>query len=99
MFPGRIRSLYAGLLTNSILPYLNRSRPNIASVMKHYAEPEYDDGRFSPLLMLESARNMEQYIPAEYIHEMHGIADGSGVAYDQFSRSTPSRTRCSDSAR
>lgn len=80
----RIRSLYAGLLTNSILPYLNRERPDIASVMKHYAEPEYDEGRFSTLLMLESARNMEQYIPEDYVQEMHGVADGSGVPYDEI---------------
>jgi len=82
-FGSRIRSVYAGLLTNSILPYLNRQRADIASVMKHYSEPEYDDGRFSALLMLESARNMERFIPDEYIQEMHGIADGSGISYDE----------------
>lgn len=80
----RIRSLYTGLLTSSILPYLNRERPDISDVLKHYKDPAYDDGRFSYLLMLESARNMEKDIPDTYVKEMHGIADGSGIPYDDI---------------
>ncbi len=35
-FPGRIRSLYAMLLTQSLMPYLNRERPDMASVLLRY---------------------------------------------------------------
>jgi hypothetical protein len=34
---GRIRSLYTTLLTNSLMPYLNRERPDVASVLVRYA--------------------------------------------------------------
>ena len=80
----RIRSVYAGLLTNSILPFLNRERPDLADVLSRYKEDRYTTGQFSYYLMLESAQHMEQYIPAEYIEEMHGIADGAGVSYEQI---------------
>lgn len=84
MFGGRIRSLFAGLLTNSILPFLNRERPDIASFLTRYAGEAYDGGRFSYLLMLESAKHMEPDIPPEYLEEMRGISDGSGVPYDDI---------------
>jgi hypothetical protein len=34
---GPIRSLYTTLLTNSLMPYLNRERPDVASVLVRYA--------------------------------------------------------------
>jgi hypothetical protein len=82
-FSNRIRSMYAGILTNSILPYLNRERPDIASFLTRYKDPRYDNN-FSHLLMLESAQHMEQFIPPEYLEEMRGIADGSGVSYEEI---------------
>ena len=83
-FGNRIRSLYAGLLTNSILPYLNRERPDIADFLTRYKDARYDNGKFSYLLMLESALHMEQFIPQPYLEEMHGIADGSGIPYEDI---------------
>ncbi|MFW5739041.1 MAG: hypothetical protein ACOC1F_01600, partial [Myxococcota bacterium] len=83
-FENRIRSLYAGLLTNSILPFLNRERPDIAEFLTRYEGEEYDDGRFSYLLMLESARHMQQFIPPAYLEEMRGISDGSGIPYEDI---------------
>lgn len=35
-FAGRIRSLYTTLLTQSLMPYLNRERPDVASVLLRY---------------------------------------------------------------
>lgn len=35
-FAGRIRSLYTTLLTHSLMPYLNRERPDVASVLLRY---------------------------------------------------------------
>lgn len=80
----RIRSFYTMLLTNSILPYLNRERPDMAELLLTYAEDRYDDGQFSYLMMLESGQNIEPSIPEEYIQEMQGIADGSNIPYDDI---------------
>ncbi len=83
LFSSRIRSMYAGLLTNSILPYLNRERPDIAAFLTRYEDERYDGGTFSYLLMLESARHMETFIPQAYLDEMRGIADGAGMSYEE----------------
>ena len=37
------------------------------------------DGKWLPL-----SRSLERYIPKEYISEMNGIADGSGIEYDKI---------------
>jgi hypothetical protein len=39
-FAGRIRSLYTTLLTHSLMPYLNRERPDVASVLLRYQSAE-----------------------------------------------------------
>ncbi len=83
-FANRIRSMYAGLLTNSILPYLNRERPDIADFLTRYKDERYDGGAFSYLLMLESARHMETFVPQAYLDEMRGIADGAGMSYEEI---------------
>ncbi|MFA6034422.1 MAG: hypothetical protein WC889_16095, partial [Myxococcota bacterium] len=92
LFSNRIKSLYTGLLTSSLLPYLNREQPDIGEVLTEYCTnpdktvcPTYDkysNGKFSYQLMLQSGRSLEKSIPAEYIEEMKGISDGSGVPYD-----------------
>jgi len=33
---------------------------------------------------MKTARDLEKYIPEEYIEEMKGIADGSGIGYDKI---------------
>lgn len=47
-FAGRIRSLYTTLLTHSLMPYLNRERPDVASVLLRYqsAAEGVDDSYF-----------------------------------------------------
>jgi len=79
----KLRSLYTQLLATSILPYLNRERPGIADFLLEYQDARYDDGQFSYLIFLESAQSLERTIPAEYLEELRGVADGAGVPYEQ----------------
>jgi hypothetical protein len=79
----KLRSLYTQLLATSILPYLNRERPSIADFLLEYQDERYDDGQFSYLIFLESAQSLEATIPAEYLEELHGLADGADVPYEQ----------------
>ena len=79
-----IKSFYTTLLSTSLLPYLNRNQPDIASYLHNYdpvLHPEYGADQFSLMLLRESAASLEKSIPQEYIDEMHGIADGSGMDY------------------
>jgi hypothetical protein len=101
----RIRSLYTTLLTNSLLPYLDRERPDVASVLNAYTDdPDdgftsyYEDYReqclatcqsgcrercsFSYLLMRDSAERLQDFIPAELLEEMRGVADGAGLPFE-----------------
>ena len=82
-FKSEIRSIYTTLLTSSLLPYLNREQPDIASALPRYKEEKYANGRFSYEFLMDSARSLERYIPQEYIEEMHGIADGANWPYDR----------------
>ncbi len=81
-FASQIRSFYTGLLTSSLLPYLNRERPDLAGFLLEYRGSKYDGGQFSYQLMLESALHMEPSIAPELLEEMHGIADGARLPYD-----------------
>lgn len=83
-FASKIRSLYTRLLTSSLLPYLNRERPDIASVLTEYQKPRYDEGRFSYEFLLDSGRELAKSIPEAYLEEMRGIADGAGLPYDEI---------------
>lgn len=81
-----IRSFYTTMLGTSLLPYLNREQADIAAFLKAYdpeQHPEYANGQFSYRLLLESAKELEKSIPAAMVEEMHGVADGAGVPYDQ----------------
>ncbi len=80
----RIRSFYTTILTTSLLPFVNRERPDIAANLTEYQDPKYDNGAFADLLMLQSAREMEKSLSAEHIDEMKGIADGAGMEYEQI---------------
>ena len=82
-FSSKIKSLYTMMLTNSIYPYLNRERKDVASVMLRYQEEEYLDGSFSYKMMLRSGEELAKTMPQQYVEEMHGIADGAGVPYEQ----------------
>lgn len=79
----KVQSLYTMLLTNSIYPYLNRERPDVASVMLRYQGEEYDE-QFSYLVMLESAYNLLETMPQVYIEEMEGISDGADMPFDEI---------------
>lgn len=83
----QIKSFYSTLLTTSLIPYLNRNQPDIAAYLTTYdpvEHPEYGNGQFSLLLLRESAVSLEPSIPKAYLDEMHGIADGSGVSYQDI---------------
>lgn len=73
----KVHSFYTRMLSVSLLPYLNRLQTDIASVLTRYRQPEYANGQFSLRLLRESAHELEKSIPAEYLEEMHGIADGA----------------------
>ncbi len=78
-----IKSLFTRLLTTSIVPYLNREQMSIAPVLTVYLRPEFMDGKFSYQMLLESGQKLEEeFLPESVIEEMHGIADGSGLPYD-----------------
>lgn len=81
----KIRSFYTRLLTNSILPWLNREQPGIAEVLTAYNDPEYQNGRFSTQLMVDSARNLVEnnYLPEEFVEEMRGVADGVAAVFPE----------------
>jgi len=77
----KIRSFYTTMLSASLLPYVNREKPDISAALPLYQGPEYDD--FSYKLLLESAQAMKKHIGKEHLEEMRGIADGSGLTQDQ----------------
>lgn len=79
----KVRSFYTRLLASSILPNLNREQPDLAAVFTEYQKDRYADGRFSFELLLDSAKSLEHSIPRAWRDEMHGIADGAGVPYEQ----------------
>jgi hypothetical protein len=81
-----IRSLYTRLLSSSIVPYLNREQLNIAPVLQTYNGEAYRDGAFSRRMMLESGYGLLEgdFIPPALVEEMHGIADGAGVDFDEI---------------
>ena len=77
----KIKSFYTTMLATSLLPYLDRERAGIAAYLTSYADDAYGNGQFSLKLLRESAVELEKSIPQRYLDEMHGVADGSGVAY------------------
>jgi hypothetical protein len=79
----KIRSFYATLLTNSLFPYLGREQPDIASLLAEYDTERYQNGNFAFELMLDSAKSIERSLNRATREELQGIADGSGLTYDQ----------------
>lgn len=79
----KVRSFYATLLTNSLYPYLAREQPDIASLLSEYQADRYKEGRFAYELLLDSAKSVERTLPRAVREELQGIADGSGLTYDQ----------------
>jgi hypothetical protein len=79
----KVHSFYTTLLTNSLIPYLSREQPDIASLLKEYEKPKYQNGAFGYELLLDSAKSMERSLTPAMKEEMKGIADGSELSYDQ----------------
>jgi hypothetical protein len=80
----KIRSFYTTLLTNSLFPYLSREQPDIASFLPEYGAERFQNGNFAYELMLDSAKNIERSLGRATREELQGIADGSGLTYDQI---------------
>ena len=83
LLASKVKSFYATMLTNSLLPYLGREQPDIASFLREYAKPEYAPERFGFRLLLDSAKSIERTMPRAVREELQGIADGSGLTYDE----------------
>jgi hypothetical protein len=79
----KIRSFYTTLMTNSLFPFLSREQPDIATLLKEYEGEKYQNGRFAFELLLESAKNLERNLGRAGRDELRGIADGSGLSYDE----------------
>ncbi len=79
----KIRSFYTTLLTNSLFPYLSREQPDIASLLAEYKLERYQEGRFAYELLLDSAKNVERNLGRAGKDELRGIADGSGLTYEE----------------
>ena len=69
----RIRSLYTMLLETNLMPYLNREQDDVMNFLTVYQQPEYQEGRFSYRMLLESGQHLleqlEQTHP-EFVEEM-----------------------------
>ncbi|MBL8957797.1 MAG: hypothetical protein JNK82_43885 [Myxococcaceae bacterium] len=79
----KIKGFYTTLLTASLFPYLGREQPDIATLLTEYGNDRYKNGRFAYELLLDSAKSLERSIPLSAREEMRGIADGSGLTYDE----------------
>ncbi len=83
----KIRSLYTTLLETSLMPYLNREQDDVEVFLEEYQKPEYSNGQFSYQLMLQSGQNLKDILEEEhpeYVEEMEGISDGSGIDFDKI---------------
>lgn len=83
-FASDVRRLYTKLLATSIIPYVSRERDTIAEYLLEYQDARYDGDQFAYLVFLESGQHLEQYMPPDYVDEMHGIADGAGIEYEKI---------------
>jgi len=79
----KIRSFYTTLLTNSLFPFLSREQPDIATLLKEYENERYANGQFAFELLRDSAKAVERNLGREGRDELKGIADGSGLTYDE----------------
>lgn len=80
----KIHSFYTTLLSNSLFPYFSREQPDIASFLPEYSAEKYQNGQFAYQLMLESAKQIERSLGRDVRDELRGIADGSGMTYDEI---------------
>jgi len=86
-FESKIRSFYATMIENSLVPYLNREHKNLSAFLEEYQKPLYADGQFSYQTLLQSGQHLEEQMletHPEFIEELHGIADGADVEYEKI---------------
>jgi hypothetical protein len=86
-FAGKIQSLYATLLENSLMPFLNREQKDVAAFLVEYQKELYSNGQFSYQMLLQSGQQLAEELAVEYpdyLEEMHGIADGSGMPFEKI---------------
>jgi len=97
---GEIRFFYTKFLSAGLIPWLNREQDTIAEVLTEYEKAEYGNGQFAYRVLLDSGLNLldlefsdaaQDYINRngenplqEYIDEMRGVADGSGVSFERL---------------
>jgi hypothetical protein len=79
----KIHSFYTTLLTASLFPYLGREQPVIAGLLNEYTTERYQNGNFAYELLLDSAKSIEKSLTKAHRDELRGIAEGSGLSYDQ----------------
>ncbi len=79
----KIHSFYTTLLTASLFPYLGREQPVIAGLLNEYKGERYQNGHFAYELLLDSAKAIEKSLNKAQRDELRGIADGSGLSYDE----------------
>ncbi|MBK7860946.1 MAG: hypothetical protein IPJ65_20545 [Archangiaceae bacterium] len=79
----KIRSFYTTLLTSSLFPYLGREQPDIATLLTEYQKDRYQNGQFAYQMLLDSAHSLERSLSRDVIDELQGIAEGSGLTYDE----------------
>jgi hypothetical protein len=86
-FSGKIQSLYATLLENSLMPFLNREQKDVAAFLEEYQKDLYAHGQFSYQMLLQSGQHLAAELAVtypDYLEEMHGIADGAGMPFEKI---------------
>ena len=78
-----IRAFYTEFFEKAVLPVINRNKTLLIEYFD-YSSEKYSGDNFAKQLVLDSAHEMEKSIPERYIEEMKGIADGSGLPYDEI---------------
>jgi hypothetical protein len=78
----KINSFYTRMLTASLLPYLGREQADIETLLPVYAGSAYANGAFAHQLLVDSAKSIETSLSDDVREEMKGVADGSGLAYE-----------------
>ena len=79
----KMKHIYTRFLTMSVLPYLTREQPFISDFFSYYKEDKFLEGRFGYEILKEAALSMEGHIPKIYRDEIRGLAEGSGVPYEE----------------
>lgn len=86
-FRDKIGSLYSMLIETNLVRFLNREQADVMAFLEEYRKPEYQDGRFSYEMMLQSGRNLLEILREhrpEVVEELKGLRDGSQLEFDKI---------------